>query len=99
MKGVFHESILCRSRPLPETRICFIRTRSIHRQSSARKSDLEKYPIITGHEFSGEIVEVGKGVSKLKVGDLVSVESMHWCGECDACRRGFFNQCKELEEP
>lgn len=58
-----------------------------------------KYPIITGHEFSGEVVEVGKNVKKLKVGDLVSVESMHWCGECDACRRGMFNQCKELEEP
>ena len=58
-----------------------------------------KYPIITGHEFAGEIVEVGKNVKKLKVGDLVSVESMHWCGECDACRRGMFNQCKDLEEP
>jgi threonine dehydrogenase-like Zn-dependent dehydrogenase len=58
-----------------------------------------KYPIITGHEFSGEIVEVGKKVKKLKVGDLVGVESMHWCGECDACRRGMFNQCKDLEEP
>ena len=58
-----------------------------------------RYPIITGHEFSGEIVEVGKDVKKLKVGDLVSVESMHWCGTCDACRRGMFNQCKDLEEP
>lgn len=58
-----------------------------------------KYPIITGHEFAGEIVEIGKNVKKLQVGDLVSVESMHWCGECDACRRGMFNQCKELEEP
>ncbi|MFV0529452.1 MAG: scyllo-inosose 3-dehydrogenase [Lachnospiraceae bacterium] len=58
-----------------------------------------KYPIITGHEFSGEIVEVGKNVKKLKVGDLVGIESMHWCGECDACRRGMFNQCKDLEEP
>ena len=58
-----------------------------------------KYPIITGHEFSGEVVEVGKRVKRLKVGDLVSVESMHWCGECDACRMGMFNQCKNLEEP
>lgn len=58
-----------------------------------------KYPIITGHEFSGEIVEVGKNVKKLAMGDLVSVESMHWCGQCDACRRGMFNQCKDLEEP
>jgi threonine dehydrogenase-like Zn-dependent dehydrogenase len=58
-----------------------------------------KYPIITGHEFSGEVVEVGKNVTTLSVGDCVSVESMHWCGECDACRMGQFNQCKNLEEP
>ena len=58
-----------------------------------------KYPIITGHEFAGEVIEVGKNVKKLKIGDLVSVESMHWCGECEACCRGMFNQCKELDEP
>lgn len=58
-----------------------------------------KLPIITGHEFSGEVIEVGKNVKRLKVGDLVSVESMNWCGECDACRMGMFNQCKNLEEP
>ncbi|MCF7944763.1 MAG: alcohol dehydrogenase catalytic domain-containing protein, partial [Spirochaetia bacterium] len=58
-----------------------------------------KYPIITGHEFSGEVVELGKDVQRLKKGDLVGVESMHWCGECDACRMGMFNQCQQLEEP
>ena len=58
-----------------------------------------KYPIITGHEFSGEVVELGRAVTRLKVGDLVSVESMNWCGECDVCRTGMFNQCQELEEP
>ena len=58
-----------------------------------------KYPIITGHEFSGEVVEADKAITRLKVGDIVSVESMNWCGECDACRMGMFNQCKELEEP
>ncbi len=58
-----------------------------------------KYPIITGHEFSGEVVATGKAVKRLKVGDLVGIESMHWCGECDACRTGMFNQCQMLEEP
>jgi threonine dehydrogenase-like Zn-dependent dehydrogenase len=58
-----------------------------------------KYPIITGHEFAGEIIEAGLAVKRLKVGDLVSVESMNWCGECDACRMGMFNQCRDLEEP
>ncbi|MDR1534503.1 MAG: alcohol dehydrogenase catalytic domain-containing protein [Planctomycetota bacterium] len=58
-----------------------------------------RYPIITGHEFSGTVVEAGKKVKTLKEGDLVAVESMHWCGECDACRRGMFNQCRNLDEP
>ena len=58
-----------------------------------------KYPIITGHEFAGEIVECGANVRSLKVGDLVSVESMHWCGECDACRTGMFDQCKISKSP
>jgi len=58
-----------------------------------------KYPITTGHEFAGEVVEIGKNVTSLKVSDLVSVESMNWCGECDACRMGMFNQCQNLEEP
>jgi len=58
-----------------------------------------KYPIIIGHEFSGEVVELGKTVKSLKIGDLVSVESMNWCGECSACRMGMFNQCENLEEP
>ena len=58
-----------------------------------------RYPIITGHEFSGVVEEAGRRVKNLKPGDLVSVESMHWCGECDACRMGMFNQCQMLEEP
>ncbi|MGI6078502.1 MAG: scyllo-inosose 3-dehydrogenase [Fastidiosipilaceae bacterium] len=58
-----------------------------------------KYPIIIGHEFSGEVVSCGSKVKRLHKGDLVSVESMNWCGECDACRMGMFNQCKNLEEP
>lgn len=58
-----------------------------------------RYPIITGHEFAGTVVEVGKKVTSLKVGDMVSVESMHWCGECDACRLGMMNQCQNLDEP
>ena len=57
-----------------------------------------KYPIIIGHEFSGEVVSCGSKVKRLHKGDLVSVESMNWCGELPAewvC----FNQCKNLEEP
>jgi len=59
---------------------------------------LTKFPVITGHEFSGEVVEVGKEVRDLKVGDMVTAEEMIWCGECTPCRTGFPNQCTRLEE-
>lgn len=53
---------------------------------------------ILGHEYSGEIVQVGKAVTSLKAGDLVVADTMNWCGECAACRMGLFNQCENLEE-
>ena len=57
-----------------------------------------RFPCIIGHEFSGEIVETGKNVKDFKVGDLVTAETMNWCGECRSCRMGMFNQCERLEE-
>src|SRR5437879_9524710 len=38
-----------------------------------------------GHEYSGEVVEVGKGESWLRVGDRVTALPMSTCGECAAC--------------
>lgn len=57
-----------------------------------------KFPVILGHEFSGEIVAVGKDVKGYKPGDLIAVEQIRWCGKCRACRAGMFNQCENLEE-
>ena len=57
-----------------------------------------KLPCVIGHEFSGEVAAVGKNVKGLKAGDLIVAETMNWCGECMACRRGLFNQCENLEE-
>ncbi len=59
---------------------------------------LMKLPVVTGHEFSGVVEELGKDVRDLKEGDLVTVEEMIWCGECKPCRGGFVNQCVNLEE-
>ena len=55
-------------------------------------------PNILGHEFAGRIIEVGKDVKDLRVGDLVAVEEIQWCGECIACRKGFVNHCLDIEE-
>lgn len=57
-----------------------------------------KFPVISGHEFSGEVVEIGSDVKSVQVGDLIAVEQIQWCGKCDACRIGKFNQCRNLEE-
>jgi scyllo-inosose 3-dehydrogenase len=59
---------------------------------------LTKFPTTTGHEFSGEIIEVGKNVKDLQVGDIVTAEEMIWCGYCTPCRNGFPNHCVNLEE-
>jgi threonine dehydrogenase-like Zn-dependent dehydrogenase len=59
---------------------------------------LTRFPNILGHEFSGKVVEVGKGVRDLKVGDLVTAEEIQWCGTCISCRRGFVNHCDNMEE-
>jgi threonine dehydrogenase-like Zn-dependent dehydrogenase len=42
----------------------------------------------------GEVVEVGRGVSKLKKGDRIVVPFTITCGECDQCRRGNFTVCE-----
>jgi threonine dehydrogenase-like Zn-dependent dehydrogenase len=59
---------------------------------------LTKFPTILGHEFSGKVVEVGKDVTTLKPGDMVTVEEMIWCGRCIPCRNGYLNHCANLEE-
>jgi threonine dehydrogenase-like Zn-dependent dehydrogenase len=59
---------------------------------------LTKFPTILGHEFSGRVVEVGSEVRLLKIGDMVTVEEMIWCGRCNPCRNGYPNHCTNLEE-
>ncbi|MEA3116809.1 MAG: hypothetical protein QOI13_79 [Paraburkholderia sp.] len=49
---------------------------------------------IMGHEFMGEVVEVGKENNALQVGDRVVVPFTIICGECDQCKRGNFSVCE-----
>lgn len=54
-----------------------------------------KTPIIPGHEFCGEVVEVGTQVRKVKVGERVVTSAILGCGECYACRTGAINRCRK----
>lgn len=67
-------------------------------------SDIHRYaklgPYIPGmtwgHEFSGEIAEVGKAVTNVKVGDRVTGCPALYCGECESCHKGEFARCEHL---
>ena len=48
-----------------------------------------------GHEFVGEVVEIGPGVQKLKVGDNVIVPFNIACGQCAFCKQGLYGNCHE----
>src|SRR3954468_11841166 len=52
-----------------------------------------KHGDIMGHEFMGEVVELGGDVRKLRVGERVVVPFTITCGECEQCRRGNFSCC------
>ncbi len=52
-----------------------------------------KEGIVLGHEFVGEVVEIGADISNIKVGDRVSANCETFCGECYFCKRGFINNC------
>ncbi|MDI7277154.1 MAG: alcohol dehydrogenase catalytic domain-containing protein, partial [Anaerolineae bacterium] len=50
---------------------------------------LTRFPTTLGHEFAGEVVQVGSAVTDLRPGDRVTAEEMIWCGHCRPCRDGF----------
>jgi (R,R)-butanediol dehydrogenase/meso-butanediol dehydrogenase/diacetyl reductase len=52
-------------------------------------------PFVIGHEFSGEVVEVGRDVRSFGVGDRVTVQPLWTCGACAPCLAGNHNLCLE----
>jgi threonine 3-dehydrogenase len=53
-------------------------------------------PVILGHELAGRVVAAGSGVTRVREGDLVGVESHLFCGMCAQCRAGSPHLCREL---
>lgn len=56
-----------------------------------------KPPLILGHEFVGRVVEVGKNVSEVEKGQLVSAECHIVCGTCNLCTSGMAHLCEKTE--
>ena len=49
---------------------------------------LSEFPLIIGHEFTGEVAELGQGVEGVDLGDRVVVDNFYPCGRCGPCREG-----------
>ncbi len=57
-----------------------------------------KLPLVLGHQVVGVVVEAGREVSGLRVGDRVGIPWLGWtCGECGYCRRGLENLCRRAQ--
>ena len=56
-----------------------------------------KLPFTAGHEFSGEVVKLGKDVTRVKLGDIVSAETHIICGTCEFCLRGEGHICENTK--
>ncbi len=54
-------------------------------------------PVVLGHEYSGEVVEVGEGVTGFAVGDHVTVDPNIYCGHCVYCQNGKKQLCPSME--
>ncbi|MRR31451.1 hypothetical protein EG834_14265, partial [bacterium] len=52
---------------------------------------------VLGHEFCGEIVEIGTHVKHMKIGDRVAVDNNIRCGFCEFCRMGLTSQCVDIK--
>ncbi|GAG81544.1 unnamed protein product, partial [marine sediment metagenome] len=74
--------------------ICGSDMHSYRRGASSIKTPQK---LVLGHEFSGEVTEVGSEVTEVQVGDRVGVEPLVGCGQCYFCRCGDYHLCDKLE--
>lgn len=51
-------------------------------------------PVVTGHEPVGVVTELGEGTDGFRIGEMVVIEPHAGCGECEECRKGRYNICR-----
>ncbi len=68
----------------------------VHIFHGAKGSADVQLPVVLGHEFAGEVVAVGRGVTAVKAGDRVAVDPNIYCQTCYYCRTGRKQLCENL---
>lgn len=58
------------------------------------KMNNAEYPVISGHEFSAQIVEIDENDEGFEVGEIVTATPYYQCGHCYSCRMGYLNCCE-----
>ena len=81
---------------LIRVRACGVCGTDVHIFSGAQGATECNPPVILGHEFAGEVVEVGSAVTRVKPGDHVTVNPNISCESCDQCRRGNVHFCDTM---
>ncbi len=68
----------------------------IHYYTEGRIGDqVVKFPFLGGHEAAGVVDKVGKSVRRVSAGDRIAIDPNLYCGQCDQCRSGRENTCRE----
>jgi L-iditol 2-dehydrogenase len=88
-KLISHEVLL-------KVHACGICGTDVHIYEGAEGSAAVFPPVILGHEFSGEVCEVGDDVKNIKIGERVCIDPNIYCGKCYYCRNGQVHFCHQL---
>ncbi|MGG3005409.1 zinc-dependent alcohol dehydrogenase family protein [Geobacillus stearothermophilus] len=81
---------------LIRVKACGICGTDIHIFNGSQGSTRVNPPVVLGHEFSGEVVQVGPEVKGFQVGDRITVDPNIYCGECFYCKNGKRHLCENL---
>ena len=90
MPAVGPESVLI------QVKACGVCGTDVHIYGGAQGATECNPPVILGHEFSGVVTQVGSAVTRVKVGDHVTVNPNISCDACDQCRRGNPHFCDSM---
>lgn len=83
-------------RVLIRVKACGVCGTDVHIFSGAQGATQCNPPVILGHEFAGVVEQVGSAVTRVRVGDHVTVNPNISCEACDACRRGNPHFCDSM---